>query len=133
MSTREIMILRNRNAQLVKFHNRIRNVVKFSAGTKMNRQSESMEHFITKCKVCYYLALQDKEFITEARFEPKYKMSACGRADVYCLDDNVAIEVTNTETTESIEKKKGYYPCDIKTVRVDASDKEIYELVKRLK
>lgn len=64
-------------------------------------------------EICYKLNKLGKSFYTEAKFKNG------NRADVYVLDNRVAIEVLDSEEPESIVSKKLRYPCPIVQVHVD--------------
>jgi len=77
------------------------------------RQGESLKHFLGKCQECWFLHAAGKVFYTEAEFKNK-----SGRADIYCLTDDEAVEIVLTETEESLARKQDAYPCSIRVVRV---------------
>lgn len=99
----EAMVQAKRNActNLVRPSNRQLNEVRTSEG-------ESPKHIAKKKEICKRLLAEGKHFMTEAIFKTG------GRADVLCLDNFIAYEVVNTETTESILKKQSGYPEGIK-------------------
>ena len=66
--------------------------------------NESKEHFLRKAEMCYDLRKAGKHFITEAIFK-----DGKGRADIYCVTDNEAIEIVHTEDIKKSGKNK--YPC----------------------
>ena len=75
--------------------------------------NESMAHAMKKAEVCFGLHKQNKEFYTECVFKNRK-----GRADIFCLDDFLAIEIVDSETTGSILRKEKNYPCEILTISV---------------
>jgi len=77
-------------------HPRINEVVVSSA--------EGAAHAGLKAAVCLELRKQGKMFVTEATF------STDGRADIFVLDDCLAIEIADSETDESLERKRKEYP-----------------------
>lgn len=75
--------------------------------------NESKEHFFKKAQICYELRMQGKHFITEAIFKDKK-----GRADIYNITDNEAIEIVHTEDITKSGKDK--YPCYVHFEYVEA-------------
>ena len=69
--------------------------------------NESREHFMKKATLCFDLKAQGKEFITEAIFK-----GGKGRADIYVITDNEAIEVVYSEDISKSGKEK--YPCPVR-------------------
>ena len=117
MNKLDLFSLRNKNLQkLEKAFVIHRNVVCFGL-------NESITHYLQKARICYSLLELGKHFVTEARFRNKL-----ARADIYVLDNDVAIEVTNSEKEENIYSKELYYPCSIVSVGVLVPvDKEFVE------
>jgi len=108
MNSKELQIARNDTARLVRYSNRIgshRGCVRISI-------ANSLEHEIEKLKQCYKLIQKHKEFFTEAIFENG------SRADILILDDNLAIEIADSESDDSLRGKKDKYPVDFEVVRV---------------
>jgi len=102
VNKKDLFCLRNSNLQkLQKAFIIHRNVICFGL-------NESEEHFLQKARICYALLGLGKHFVTEARFANKL-----ARADVYVLDNDVAIEVLCSEKLENIETKNNYYPCHV--------------------
>jgi hypothetical protein len=95
----------------------IRNVIRFSF-------TETMEHYLQKCLICYELSKMGLEFVCEARF---YGGS---RADIYVLDKDTAIEVLHTEKDENLDKKRKEYPCWVTGIRT--TEKITFERVEKL-
>lgn len=77
------------------------NIIKFS-------KHESFIHFLAKCLVCYEYSKNGIDFYTECIFK-RNKL----RCDIFVPIWNKAVEVVNTETELSIEKKKNNYPVDV--------------------
>ena len=88
---------RNQAAQFVRVGNRARNSVRFSS-------NETRNHASLKFEVCFRLAREGKDFITEAIFEHG------GRADILVLDDHVIIECLESETEIQACSKCSSYP-----------------------
>jgi len=94
-----VMQFRNKNMQkLDRAYRPVRNAIRFS-------HTETREHYLQKCKVCYELRKMDIDFICEARFY------GGTRADIYVLDKDTAIEILHTEEWSNLEKKRREYPC----------------------
>lgn len=96
-----IQVKRNVCMNLVRQSNRQLNEVRVSSG-------ESKAHQAKKEEICKKLLSEGKHFVTEAIFKDG------GRADILVLDNFTAIEIVNTETTESILRKQSAYPDGIK-------------------
>jgi len=81
-----------------------------SYGTGLIKLSnETLEHFLVKCQVCYYLYKSGWEVHTECQFR-RFK----GRADIVALHKNgdaYCIEVTHSETDKKLSQKD--YPFTI--------------------
>jgi hypothetical protein len=120
MSKRDLMRNRNVVARLVRFQNRSgshRNCIRFS-------RVEGFKHFLAKCLVCWRLAGEGTEFLTEARYIDG------SRGDVLCLDTNTDYEILNTEEPFKAEiKKVRRYPVEIEMVDADL---EVKKLKRRL-
>jgi|TARA_R100000995_G_C3476716_1_gene121388 hypothetical protein len=67
-----------------------------------------------KFAICKKLKEWGHEFYTEAIFD-----STGLRADVIDADEGIIYEVVNTEGVESIAKKKGLYPLEIRVVNAN--------------
>ena len=67
----------------------------------------TLEHELAKFLVCWELAIQGKQFVSEAVFE-----NNC-RADVFCLDDMEAVEVLVSETKGMLREKVKDYPVPV--------------------
>jgi len=72
------------------------------------------KHETKKTEICLELKKLGKHFYTEAEF---HKTQA--RADIFILDDGIAIEIMDSETTESIYDKRKRYPCPLEVVHVN--------------
>jgi len=111
MNQKDLFIKRNQNLQKLEKAFKIhRNVVCFGLG-------ESEEHLVQKARVCRVLLELGKHFVTEARFVKKIAGKSA-RADVYVLDDDVAIEVLASEEEDNLEFKNEYYPCRVVGISV---------------
>ena len=75
--------------------------------------SESLTHIEVKLWLCYYLKEKGHFFITECCFKKG------GRADIYLLNLNLAIEIVCSEKEKNIIIKKTKYPCDIEVINVN--------------
>ncbi len=103
-----LMEVRNTSMQkLDRAYRPTRNVIRFS-------HTETIEHYLQKCKVCYELRKMNIEFVCEARF---YEGT---RADIYVLDRDLAIEVLHSEAWENLEKKRQAYPCWVVGIKTDS-------------
>ena len=76
------------------------------------------QHELAKFLLCWQLAKEGKEFVSEAVF------SNSNRADVFCLDDKEALEVLHSETLEMFKKKVVEFPCAVFAYKSD----EVLEL-----
>jgi hypothetical protein len=108
-------IQRNNISRLLRTSNRNRNAFRWST-------SETDKHIEMKFKICKQLKEWGHEFYTEAIFD-----STGLRADVIDADAGIIYEVVNTEGVESIAKKKGLYPLEIRVV--NANEKFSEELL----
>jgi hypothetical protein len=117
MNELEKAIKRNDSARLLETTSRMhRNCIRINT-------NNSFAHEAKKLEICYALKSKGQEFVCEAEFKGKK-----GRADVFILDDCVAIELLESEKQESIQKKRQIYPCRIVDVIVDKPFKE--EMIK---
>ena len=92
------------------FQNKKRNVIYFG-------MNESIEHFMKKAEVCYGLRKQGMDFIVEAIFK-----NNVGRADIYCMDNNIAYEIVHTEDITKSGKEN--YPCKVEFILTETKEKE---------
>ena len=75
--------------------------------------NESLAHLHKKLDVAYNLIKNGSVLICEARFK------GGGRADIYCLDTDVAYEILCSEKEANILNKAKVYPVkEIKMVKV---------------
>ena len=120
MALNKLKLMEFRNSCMQKLdraYRPTRNVVRFS-------HTETMDHYMQKCKVCYELRKMDLEFVCEARF---YEGT---RADIYVLDKDLAIEILHTEKDENLEKKRKEYPCFVNGIRT--TEEVTFERVEKL-
>ena len=97
-------VQRNKISRLLRTSNRNRNAFRWST-------NETKAHIEMKFAICKKLKEWGHEFYTEAIFEPSGL-----RADVIDADEGIIYEVVNTEGVESIAKKKGMSPLEIRVV-----------------
>jgi hypothetical protein len=100
-------VQRNKISRLLRTSNRNRNAFRWST-------NETKAHIEMKFAICRKLKEWGHEFYTEAIFEPSGL-----RADVIDADEGIIYEVVNTEGVESIAKKKGMYPLEIRVVNAN--------------
>ena len=74
--------------------------------------ANSAEHELRKFKVCYYLRKLGLSYFCEATFD--YNV---GRADIFVVEKEVAIEILESEEEKRFEEKKRSYPCRVVGVR----------------
>lgn len=98
---------RNEVSRLLRTSNRNRNAFRWST-------NETKAHIEMKFAICKKLKEWGHEFYTEAIFD-----STGLRADVIDADEGIIYEVVNTEGVESIAKKKGLYPLEIRVVNAN--------------
>ena len=103
---------RNDCMRLVRISNRKPNGLYWHSG-------ETWEHVLTKLRICYLLKSEGQEFLTEAIFNNGE------RCDILNLDEGVIYEIINSETKESIEKKKKSYPLPLIVIDANKEFKEI--------
>jgi len=111
MNKQDLMRTRNDAMREVRHSNKIgshRNCIRISV-------ANSLEHEITKLKICYNLIKEGKEFITEAIFDNG------SRADILVLDDYKIIEILHTEKEKDCLEKAKKYPAsfELEMVRAD--------------
>lgn len=95
---------RNNVARLIRQSNRNKNVLRWSI-------NETDAHIQAKLDVCKFLKKLGHEFYTEAIFA-----DGSGRADVIDADAGIIIEVLESESKESIDKKIKKYALPLLTV-----------------
>lgn len=116
MNKQDIMIKRNNAMRLIRYSNKIgshRNCIRINV-------NNSIEHEITKLKICYDLIKSGKEVFTEAIFVNG------SRADIVVLDDYKIIEVLCSESEGACLEKCSKYPdlFDLEVVKVNNSNYE---------
>ena len=72
---------------------------------KIHKQN-TFRHELAKFLVMWEEIENGGEVVAEARF------MRGGRADIYNITSDTAIEIVNTESEKSIERKENEYPCD---------------------
>ena len=100
MNKKELLIKRNNAMREIRHSNKIgshRNCIRINV-------NNSIEHEITKLRICYDLIKSGKEIITEAIFVNG------SRADIVVLDDYKIIEVLYSESEEACLEKAKKYP-----------------------
>ena len=80
--------------------------------------ANSMPHELAKLRAAYILRKHGKSFVCEAVFE-----RTRARADIYVLDDDVAIEIVHSEDVKKATKRTRY-PCRI----VYHNAEEVFEM-----
>ena len=106
MNQKERLIKRNNSARMLEHTSAIhRNCVRFNTGN-------SMAHELQKARAALFFINLGYEVITEAEFKGKI-----ARADLFILDDCVAVEILHSEKEESIIKKSKKYPCRIVSIK----------------
>ncbi len=103
----EIQKRRNNISRMLRTSNRNRNAFRWST-------NETKAHIDMKFAICRKLKEWGHEFYTEAIFEPSGL-----RADVIDADEGIIYEVVNTEGVDSIAKKRGMYPLEIRVVNAN--------------
>ena len=88
---------RNIAKNLVKQSNRRINEIRYSG-------NEGELHRKKKDEICENLQLQKKKYITEAIFEKSLL-----KADIFVLDDFKIIEIADSESQESLDRKESEY------------------------
>ena len=109
MTCTKLVLLEQRNNSMQKLdraYRPVRNAIRFS-------HTETIEHYLQKCKVCYELRKLQVDFVCEARFY------GGKRADIYVLNKDTAIEILHTEEWENLEKKRREYPCWVVGIKTD--------------
>lgn len=100
MNKKELLRKRNDAMREIRYTNKAgshRNCIRINV-------NNSIEHEITKLKICYDLIKSGKEIITEAIFVNG------SRADILVLDDYKIIEVLYSESKSSCLEKAKKYP-----------------------
>ena len=105
MNQLELATKRNDIARLFQHSSKIhRNCIRINAGNSFRHESK-------KFSLCWCLARDGKEFITEAVFENGL------RADIVNLDNGTIYEIVQSECQASIDKKKAAYPLPVIVVK----------------
>ena len=117
MNKKDLLIKRNNAVREIRHSNKIgshRNCIRISG-------ANSLEHEITKLKICYNLLKESKEFITEAIFDNG------SRADILILDDHKIIEILYSEKEIECIRKARKYPTlfELEMVKADGETKII--------
>ncbi len=73
----------------------------------------TLKHAAKIFEICYWLNKHGRTFYTEAVFKN------LSRADIFILEDRVAIEVMDSENQKSIDSKRERYPCRIVEIQKD--------------
>jgi hypothetical protein len=110
MNQKDLLLVRNRNKQ------KLHKAFSFKVNVVKNKANTSLEHSLTKARICYYLECLGLHYVTEAVF---VNMK---RADIYVLDTDKAIEIVDSESVASIEVKRVSYPCGLSVVSVGQFD-----------
>ncbi len=111
-------------AELITKRSQAKNLLDWRVGQNGQKNTvrigdnESRAHALKKCEICHMLKGLEKEYYTEAIFK------GGGQADIFVLDDCVAIEILNSEKQKSIDSKSRKYPCRIIAVPVNEEFKE---------
>jgi len=106
MNKLQTLQTRNKIRQLIRISNRHKNVLRWSS-------NETNEHIQRKLDICKYFKKNNIEFMTEAVFHNGL------RCDILVCDEERIVEILNTESEESILRKKKVYPLPV--VFIDAN------------
>lgn len=109
----------NKNLRFIRRSNRDLGVLRWG-------RKETTNHVVTKLLVA--LAIQKKHG-EESCFMTEAIMLDGNRADVLDLVEGIAFEITESEGSESIERKKREYPYTVVAIRAGASKEEINKIV----
>lgn len=109
MNKLQLQKQRNDVSRLIRPANRVRNALRWS-------KNETTAHIFTKLKICMELQDQDRDFYTEAIFEQSGL-----RADVIDADMGIIYEIVESESEESIEKKRKEYPLPIIVIKAQTT------------
>lgn len=112
MNKKDLMRIRNNATRTIRFTNKTgshKNCIRINT-------SNSLEHELTKLKICYELIKQGKEVMTEAIFENG------SRADILVLDEHKIIEILGSENEKDCLEKAKKYPVffELEMVKADA-------------
>ena len=116
MNKQDLMRKRNDAMREIRHSNKVgshRNCIRINV-------NNSIEHEMTKLKICYELIKSGKEVFTEAVFDNG------SRADIVVLDDFKIIEVLCSEDEDSCLEKAKRYPVlfDLEMIRGNGVDDE---------
>jgi len=114
MNKQDLMRKRNDAMREIRYTNKAgshRNCIRINV-------NNSLEHEITKLRICYELIKSGKEVFTEAIFDNG------SRADILVLDDHRVIEILCSESEESCLEKYNNYPVlfELEMVRVNKEE-----------
>ncbi len=101
--------------QRTKSYHLLSNKFNFKEGVIKINVGNTLKHELAKFLLCWDLAKQDKQFITEAIFNNQK------RADILNLDTGEAWEILESETENQFKEKVKDYPCpafSIKAINV---------------
>ena len=122
MNQQELQKQRNDASSFVKNYHTKRNVIYLNT-------HNSIQHELTKTRICYELQRQGKHFITEAKLDYGKK----GIADILILDTREIIEVMVSETRDQVEYKTKKYPTKYTIIAVNGWEDYFngnYELIR---
>ena len=106
MNKRQLAFARNDSMRLLDpMQRRPKGCVRINIGNEKTRD-EHFKHELAKFKLCWQLACEGKEYVTEAVFLNGK------RADIFVLDTGDVIEVLHSETKEMAKKKIADYPVN---------------------
>ena len=100
MNKQDLMRKRNDAMRTIRYSNKVsshRNCIRINV-------ANSLEHEITKLRICYDLIKEGKEVFTEAIFDNG------SRADILVLDDHKVIEILHSEKEMDCISKCEKYP-----------------------
>ena len=97
MTSYKTLVTRRDNLRKLKISNRRVNELRIS-------KNNSYLHEKTKFEVAWFCLQNGWDYVSEAEFEKG------GRADIYILDTDTAVEVGATETMKECMKKSKKYP-----------------------
>jgi len=83
--------------------------------------NESLAHAQKKVEFAHYFLNKGWQFYSECIFK-----NNSGRADLYILDLQEAVEIMNSESESKILEKKLKYPCGVIEVRMNQTPEEVF-------
>jgi hypothetical protein len=87
--------------------------------------ANSIEHELRKFEVCYFLKKLNLAYYTECIFR-----DGKGRADIYVVEKNLALEILESESEIRFNEKKVNYPCRVIGIKPDTKlDLDTIELL----